>query len=486
MNLHDLPQPSVEGLAELEARIRRDLRLIEYPTPRWVPPRRTAAGEPVLDVLVVGAGQGGLAIGHMLQRERIDNFAIIDRAPRDREGPWKTYARMRTLRSWKTVTGPDLDIPSLTFQSWFEAQYGAAEFERLNKIPKEMWQDYLLWMRDLLALPVRNGVALDRIEPVADGLLAAHVIVAGKPARWLARKIVLAMGIEASGYWWMPEHVAALPTRFRAHTADAIDFAALAGKRVAVLGAGASAFDNAATALEHGAASVTLCCRRAELQRVQPYKAISYPGFLRYFGELDDATRWTFMHYLLDIREALPVETWNRVTRHANFALRTGSPWDAVRVVGDAVAIATPQGELEADFLICGTGFRIDLARRPELRGFTDRIATWADRYTPPEGERNERLAPFPYLGPEHQLTERAPGTAPFLRDIYLFDFGATMSCGPSGASINAMKYAVPRLVGSISRDLFHADIDHHWRTLRAFQEPEFPLTFARDAAGGA
>ena len=54
-----------------------------------------------------------------LQRERIANFLVIDKAPRDREGPWKTFARMPTLRSWKTVTGPDLDIPALTFQSWF-------------------------------------------------------------------------------------------------------------------------------------------------------------------------------------------------------------------------------------------------------------------------------------------------------------------------------------------------------------------------------
>ena len=50
------------GLAEFEARIRRDLELIKYPEPQWVPPRKTSRGEPVLDVLVVGAGQGGQAV----------------------------------------------------------------------------------------------------------------------------------------------------------------------------------------------------------------------------------------------------------------------------------------------------------------------------------------------------------------------------------------------------------------------------------------
>lgn len=113
------------GLAALEARVRRDLALIAYPEPEWVPPRVTATGERMLDVLVVGAGQGGLVTLFALKRDRVTNILAIDRKPAGAEGPWRDYARMITLRSWKTVTGPDLDIPSLTFQSWFEAQWGS-------------------------------------------------------------------------------------------------------------------------------------------------------------------------------------------------------------------------------------------------------------------------------------------------------------------------------------------------------------------------
>ncbi|MEO7403751.1 MAG: NAD(P)/FAD-dependent oxidoreductase, partial [Burkholderiales bacterium] len=438
-------------------------------------------GEPVLDVLVVGAGQGGQAIAHALQRERIANFLVIDRAPRDREGPWKTFARMPTLRSWKTVTGPDLDIPALTFQSWFEAQYGAAAFTAINKIPKGHWQDYLLWMRELLGMPVKNGVELLRVVP-EEGLLAADVREDGRESRLYARKVVLAMGIEACGGWFMPAPIAALPPRFRAHSADDIDFTALRGKRVAVIGAGASAFDNGATALEQGAASVALFCRRSELQRTQPYKAISFPGFLRHFAELDDAMRWRFMLHLLDVREAFPVETWNRATRHANFSLHTGSGVERCHVAGDAVELFTKSGTHHVDFIICGTGVQLDVMRRPELAGLADKIATWGDRFAAPAGETSARLAAFPYLGPGQVFTEKIPGTAPYLADIYCYDFGATMSFGISGASINAMKYAAPRIVSSISRDLFRADVERHWATLAAYDEPEFPLTFARDA----
>ncbi len=479
-----LPPPDAASLPALEARVRRDLELIKYPEHAWVPARRTAAGEPVLDVLIAGAGQGGQAVASMLMRERVDNIRVIDRAARGQEGPWRTYARMQTLRSWKTVTGPDLGLPSLTFQSWFEAQYGAVAFEVLNKIPKEMWHDYLLWTRDVLGLPVTNGVSLERVEPWADAAgscLKATLHENGKGSVVYARKIVLAMGIAASGRWWMPEQVAALPPHLRAHASDPIDFHRLKGRRVAVLGAAASAFDNAATALEAGAAEVRLYCRREQLQRVQPYKAVSYPGYFRHFGDLDDATRWRFTRHLLNVREALPVETWNRVTRHANFHLHTGSPWEEVEARGDHVLLHTPKGRHEADFLICGTGFDMDLERRTELAGFAGEIARWADRHAPAAGE-DARLSRYPYLGPGLEFVERTAGAAPFLRDIHLFDFGATASFGPSGSSINAMKFAVPRLAGAITRDLFCADAEKHYANLVAYDTPEFALEFARDA----
>lgn len=473
---------TLSGLAALEAQIKRDHALTCFPEPRWVPPRLTATGEAILDVLIVGAGQGGQAVATQLKRERVDNILVIDRAPEGGEGPWRNFARMQTLRTWKTVTGPDLGMPSLTFQAWFEAQHGAAAFEALGKIAKEMWHDYLLWLRRVLELPVRNGVELLRVRP-GDGHLIAEVREGGVERLLFARKVVLAMGIERSGRWYLPPEITDLPAHLRAHTADAIDFRALRGKRVAVLGAGASAFDNAASALEAGAAEVRMYCRRPALQRVQPYKAISSAGFLRHFGTLDDATRWRFMRHLLSIREALPVETWNRVTRHANFHLHTGSPWRSARVVDGAIEITTPDGTHVADFAILGTGFDMDITARTELAEAIPHVATWADRYAPPDGQADARLGRYPYLGPGFELVEKAPGTAPWLADIHVFDFGTMMSFGPSGSSINGMKFAVPRLAFAITHDLFAADIEHHYATMMAYDTPEFPLTFARDAS---
>ena len=127
------------GLQALEQRVAEDLPKIAYPSGRWVTPHHTSDGTRILDVLIVGGGQGGTAIAHALTRQRIVNLRIVDQSEPGLEGPWNTYARMATLRSPKAVTGPDLDIPSLTFQAWFEAQHGTAAWEELNKIAKGDW-----------------------------------------------------------------------------------------------------------------------------------------------------------------------------------------------------------------------------------------------------------------------------------------------------------------------------------------------------------
>ena len=152
------------GLKALEEQVARDLQLTAHPHAAWMTPRQHA-GKPALDVLIVGAGQSGLATAFCLMRERVPNILVIDRAPYGQEGPWVTFGRMPTLRSPKLQTGPDLDMPSLTFQAWYEAQHGARAFADMHLIPCVDWQDYLLWYRRVLGLPVRNEVAVTAIAP---------------------------------------------------------------------------------------------------------------------------------------------------------------------------------------------------------------------------------------------------------------------------------------------------------------------------------
>lgn len=462
------------GLDALTERVGRELDMItNFPGLDWVPPTTGPDGRRALDVLVVGAGHCGLATGFQLWREQVRNFLIIDKAPDGKEGPWRTFARMHTLRTPKNVTGPDLDIPSLTYQAWHEAQWGVQAWADLGYIPKENWAAYLAWYRRVIGLPVRNETALKAFEPAGDLLKITVEGPAGEEVLY-ARALVLATGIDGTGRWWMPDFVEALPEGRRFHSAEMIDFAPMKGKRVAVLGAGASAFDNAAVALETGAAEVTLYVRRDQPQLVQPYRWLSFNGFLRHLGELDDTTRWRFMRYILNLREGFTDFTYERCAIHPNFRMELGAGWQDARIDGDVIRIATAKGEVEADYVICGTGPLEDLASRPELAPHADRIALWRDRYTAPEGQGDARLERFPYLGPNHEFLEKRPGEAPWLHRVRCFSLGATMSFGPSGASVNGMKFAVPRMVAGITRQLLREDAERQWDSLMAYDTKLF------------
>ncbi len=474
--------PSPRTLLELEADVVRDLALTAHPRAPWLVPK-SAGGQPVLDCLVIGGGQCGLAVAFALKRDRVDNLLVIDRAPYAQEGPWSTFARMRTLRSLKDQTGPDLRTPSLTYQAWHEAQFGAADFARLHLIPTRLWADYLLWFRRVTGIPVRNGVSAGRIGPARtdDGLPCLSVETS--EGVMLARKVVMATGQEGVGEWWMPDFVRALPRSLRAHAADAIDFAALRGKVVAVLGAGASAFDNAAVALEAGAKEVHLFCRRAVPMDIQPYRWLTFAGFLRHLGDMPDEWRWRFMSHILGLREGFSQETYDRVRSYPNFTMHLGRPWTGARAEGGRAVLETARGDFAADFAICGTGVRMDARLVPELAGCAANIANWGDRYTPPPEEANERLAMFPYLGADYAFLEKRPGETPWIRDIHLFGIGASMSFGPSGSSINAMSISAPRLAAGVTLGLFEADLPRLYADLRAYDIKQVTLDPARTAA---
>lgn len=471
-----------DPILALTARVRDDLARIAHPKLPWLQPRIGPDRQPALDVLIVGGGQSGIAIASGLLRAHVSNILVVDKAARGLEGPWLTYARMHTLRSPKDYTGPDLDLPSLAYQSWHEATYGETHWHALDVIARQDWAAYLNWVRDTVGIPLRSETEVVDIAQASDQLLA---VTFRDGTICFTRKVALATGQDGGGVWWMPDFVTALPPAFRAHAADPIEFARLRGQLVAVLGAGASAFDNAAMALEAGARQVTLFCRRPEPQVVQPFRWLTFAGFLRHASDLEDPWRWRFMSHILGLREGFPQATYDRCAIHATFSLRTGTSWTGARIVGDAVEIALSPGARttgahRADFLICGTGMEVDFARRPELARIAGNIARWADRYDPPPEERDERLARFPYLAQDFSLMPRQPGLTDWMSDIHMFNIASTMSFGPSGASINAMTTAVPKLVAGLTRGLFVGDLDRHWRSLRQYDMPQASLRQGR------
>src|SRR4030095_15478161 len=132
--------PAPPSPAALEARLKRDFELLVMPPAKdWLEPRTHPEYGPVLDVAVIGAGMSGLAAAFALKCLAVRSLRIFDRSPAGFEGPWATFARMETLRSPPELTGPAFALAGLTFRAWFEAQFGAAAWRKVHRIPRLQW-----------------------------------------------------------------------------------------------------------------------------------------------------------------------------------------------------------------------------------------------------------------------------------------------------------------------------------------------------------
>jgi cation diffusion facilitator CzcD-associated flavoprotein CzcO len=462
-------------LDDLAGLARRELAQLNYPAASWVLPADGPDGKPLLDVLVAGGGMCGQTAAFALLREGVRNLRCLDRAPRGREGPWKTFARMETLRSPKHLTGPDLGIAALTYRAWHEAKFGAASWAPLHKIPRTDWADYLLWVRETVGIPVENEAEVVSLRPTQK-----HVEVALKDRTVFARKVVLALGREGSGAPRWPRFETFDPARRGArvfHSADEIDFASLRGLRIGILGAGASAFDNAGEALEAGAREVVLFARRPRLPQVNKSKWTAFAGFQHGYAALDDARRWRFYTYIFSEQVPPPYESVQRCERHRGFSARFSEGWTDLVPSGGGVRVVTGKQPHEFDAVIVATGIDVNLVDRPEIAPFRDAIRTWRQHVPESEARAFPEEARFPYLGDAFQLAPREPGIAPGVGRVHVFNWGATLSHGALAGDIPGLEIGARRLAQGIVRDLFLEDADRHWERLQAHNEDELRPT---------
>jgi len=464
--------PSPAGLAALEARLRQDLEWLALPGKSWTPTLERD-GQPVIDVAIIGGGQAGMAASVALSHLGIANV-IYDQSPKDFEGPWATTARMETLRSPKTLTGPALGFPALTFRAWFEAQFGLAAWDALDKIPRLQWMDYLRWFRRVMQLDIRNEHRVLAVQPRADGIVALKLQSPAGESTVLARRVVMATGRDGLGGAYLPPLVQQLPRDRWAHSSDLLDYASLKGKRVGVIGGGASAMDSAATALEEGAARVDLLIRRKDLPRINKGKGSGSPGLVNGHLHLPDAWKWRIRHYVNVQQVPPPSGSTRRVSRFANARFLLGTAIEKVDVNNDgSLLLQTNRGPLELDFLFFSTGFKIDWSIRPEFKDIAPHILNWSDRYTPPAGEEDQELADSPYLGPVFEFQQKTPGSLPGLERIHCFCYPAAASHGTVSGDIPAISDGAYRLAQGIAALMYSEDVEYHYRNIQSYEEPE-------------
>lgn len=471
-----------DGLAALEARLAEDLERLCLPATDWL---RRSADDPVLDVAIVGGGMAGLAVAAQLWLLGVHRIRLFERNARGSAGPWVTHARMQTLRSPKHLVGPALGLASLTFRAWFEAQFGKRGWEALDRIERAQWQAYLDWFAQVLALPVTYDTEVSAIaghEPGSEPDRVGFDVLpsgtsSGKQAdarrqRLFARHIVLATGMDGFGGPVIPAVSSAIDRERWQHSTECIDFAALKGKRIAVVGGGDSALDAAATGIENGAASVDVFMRSANFTRINYWKAFTHPGHYLGFTAMAPRARQPMLDFLKNQKVPPAHGTMQRVLHLPNIHLHFSSPVNALATDADgSVVVSTPHGQWSVDKLIFATGYQTDLARRHELASLAPHVRFWCDRE--PDHTAAFSLDGFPDLADDFSLKEREPGTCPALRRIHLFTSAALMSHGKLTGDIPGVGLGAEKLARGIAIRLYEEDFDAQFRAVQDYNELE-------------
>lgn len=421
-----------DSIEELECRIRDHLNDYRFYSPQsWVPPARADNGRKIHDVIIIGAGQSGLALAYNLKLRGVRRILLLDAEPRDRSGPWSSFARMRQLRTPKSIQGLECGNPLIGFKSWFCSRFSRKEYDAFEFIPLNHWCEYLAWYRRVLDIEVINeAMVTDIARDPCNGAfrLSLDLRTEGKCNDYFyARRVCLATGMTAAGRWAPPEGLFEhLPPSTWCCAWESTDWSRMAGKRVAVIGSGASGFDNAACAIEAGCSGVTVFSRKKipsgdlyfDLWRgrddsnVFPEEsgttgADILDPLLEHNSSLGDTARIPLLRALFRHgRSPSNPEYLARVRHLDRMELLEGCAVDEIEYVvsEDRLCIHAGGKRHTFDQVIFATGTQAGLKYRPELSSLADRILTWGD-YT--DEVLPLSLAQHPKLSPNFQLQSK-------------------------------------------------------------------------------
>jgi len=195
----------------------------------------------VVDVVILGAGPYGLSIAAHLSKRSI-SYRIFG----------------RPMQSWQTMMPKGMHLKSEGFASSlcdpddafaladFCAETGRPYADVGIPVPLETFVAYGLEFQKRFA-PNLEATNLVSVKSAPEGF--ALKTEEGEVV--LARKVVVAAGIAHFG--WLPPVLSGLPREFVTHSSAYGDLSPFKNRRVAVIGAGASAVDIAAILQEEGA-----------------------------------------------------------------------------------------------------------------------------------------------------------------------------------------------------------------------------------------
>jgi hypothetical protein len=321
-----------------------------------------------MEVAIVGAGPHGMSATVHLRRAGVDAHAF---------GPpmsfWRGMPAGMTLRSNLSATAMVETVGPLSLRTY--AQETGVPVE--TPVPLERFLAYGEWVqhRGVPDVDTRTVASLDRAP---DG----YALELSDGERRTARRVVVACGIE--GFQYRPPEFSHLPPDRVSHTGDHRDLSVFAGRRVAVVGGGQSAFECAALMAAHGA-EVEVLVRAHDVIWLRQTAVKTRLGVLGpiVYAPTDVGPLW-YSRLLAtpDLFRRLPRPTQDKMAYRAirpacSYVVKTRL--DSVRLALGVAVREIRDGEprllltlsdgtrREVDHVMLGTGYRVDVTRYPFL-----------------------------------------------------------------------------------------------------------------------
>lgn len=374
------------------------------------------------DLLVIGAGPYAYAAAAWAGANGIDTHTC---------GSPMSFWRDRMPTDMFLRSGPDWHLDAAgehTFEAYFEdAGLDPADHD---PVPIGVFLDHTDWFRE------RTGLEVDQrhVASLATDDEGGFVATLDDGSALRAEKVLAAPGVDH--FVNLPDWHDQVPDGRETHTLDLVDFDALAGARVAVIGGRQSAYEWAALLCDHGAASVDVVHRhptpafdRVSWALADPYveQSLAHRGWWRTLPtaqqqaialEFWQVGRLTLEHWLV------PRLRPEVVTSHP------GTEVVAVTATTDDASVLTLSDGtvLTADVVVHASGYRADVAAVPYLAPLVDDLDTT-------DG--------FPVLSPGMETS--VPG-------LFMTGFVATRDFGPFYGFTKGCPSAAAIAVGEMLR----------------------------------
>jgi thioredoxin reductase len=370
----------------------------------------------VSDVLVIGAGPFGLSISTHLRNRGVEH-TIVGRPM----NTWRAHMPLGLFLK-SEPHGSVISAPARGYDlATYSQLHGFDDYvDRVGPLSLDRFLGYADWFIGQL-VPDIQDLTVTRVTPEDGGFKVEFA----EEAPAFVRQVIVATGVLP--YAYVPGELSGLPSDLMTHSAvhDRLD--QFSGRRVAVIGAGQSALQTAALMHEAGA-DVQVIARRQQLvweEQVAPELRLS-DYIKRPPTKLCEG--WGCVFYVSpDAFRLLPESA--RAQKALNALGPKGAWWLRDRVegvlevlTGHQLRSAEPQGSgvrlhldsperssIDADHVIAGTGFRIDLSRLTFLsEEIQAGIATRAN--CPMVNRAGESTVPGLYFAGAPTMVSQGPG----------------------------------------------------------------------------